>query len=663
MDSKYSHVFSPIEIRGVLFKNRIELAPPGCLGGADERGFATDRFVSTFRQFARAGVAIVSVGNCTIDINESSDEGGQLELKDPAAVMPLLKFTKMCECFGAQGSLELTHNGKDTPFETIGHAPYSCSSFVTVAEELRAKRLGREPIPTVEMTKEKIKQTVEKYAYAAWICKKAGMKMLMIHGAHGNLIAQFASPYFNKRRDEYGGCLENRARFAIEILDAIRARVGENFVIEYRISAEEFHPRQMHFDETLKFIGLIKDKVDILHVSAGIHDVWGEPHYMRYLFQPYTMDQMYNVHFAADVKKTYPDLLVNTVGSIKDIRMAEDIIASGKADFVSMHRALNADFEMLHKFTSGRENEHVPCLRCACVRMGDPPSFPCAVNPMYGMFEEYPEGTVTPAGTKKKVAVIGGGPAGIQAVKTLLERGHDVSIYEKSSEFGGNVKNGVSAPFKQDLRDYLAYLRSTLDNAPVRKFLNTEATPEMIDAENYDAVIVAIGAEPIFPNIPGIDKPHVRWAPDAENQSDITGDRIVIVGASSVGTEAAINLAMQDKQVTLIDMDPNCSLVTTGAEYDLLKMCDKYKVRRILGLKLLAIEDDKVITQDVGTGDGRKLSADTVLLAMGMRPRREDAMRFYHCCPEVNFRMVGDCSASGDVRDAVHTAFDAARYI
>lgn len=663
MASKYPHVFSPIEIRGVLFKNRIELAPPGCLGGADERGFATDRFVKSFRQFARSGVAIVSVGNCTIDITESSDEGGQLELKDPAAVMPLVNFTKMCQSFGAQGSLELTHNGKDTPFETTGHAPYSCSSFITVAEELRAKRLGREPIPTIEMTKEKIRETVEKYAKAAWICKKAGMRMLMIHGAHGNLIAQFASPYFNKRTDEYGGSLENRARFSIEILDAIRAAVGENFVIEYRISAEEFHPEQMHFDETLKFIGLIKDKVDILHVSAGLHDVWGEPHYMRYLFQPYTMDQMYNVHFAADVKRAYPDLLVNTVGSIKDIRMAEEIIASGKADFVSMHRALNADFEMLHKFAAGRENEHVPCLRCACVRMGDPPSFPCAVNPMYGMFEEYPEGRVTPAPVKKKVAVIGGGPAGIQAVKTLLERGHDVSIYEKSSDFGGNIKNGVAAPFKQDLRDYLAYLRGALDNAPVRRFLNTEATPEMIEAENYDAVIVAIGATPVVPNVPGVDKPHVHWAPDAENNNVSPGDRIVVVGASSVGTEAAIHLAMQGRQVTVIDMDPNCSLVTTGAEYDLLQMCREYNVRRLLGLRLLEIEDFKVIAEDVATGERHELDADTVLLAAGMKPRREEAMRFYHCCPEVDFRMVGDCYASGDVRDAVHSAFDAARYI
>jgi 2,4-dienoyl-CoA reductase-like NADH-dependent reductase (Old Yellow Enzyme family) len=192
-------------------------------------------------------VAICSVGNCTIDINESSDEDGQLQVSDPGCVQPLRYFAEMCESYGAHGSLELTHNGKDTSPDRVGHAAYSSSSYITLAEARRAKMMGREPVPTIEMSREKIKETVEKYARAANYCKQAGMKMCMVHGAHGNLIAQFASSYFNKRSDEYGGSLENRARFACEVLDAVRAAVGENFVIEYRISADEFHPEQCVF--------------------------------------------------------------------------------------------------------------------------------------------------------------------------------------------------------------------------------------------------------------------------------------------------------------------------------------------------------------------------------------------------------------------------------
>ena len=664
MSTKYPHVFAPITIRGVTFKNRIELAPPGALGTGDERGFVTDRFIRCFRMFAKGGIAIVSVGNCTIDITESSDEDGQLQLSDPACVNQLAKFSQMCESYGAHANLELCHCGKDNIPERVGgRAAYSSSSFITVAERKRAAQLGRDPIPTVEMSKEKIRETVEKFAFAAELCKKAGMKMLMLHGAHGNLFAQFASPFFNRRTDEYGGSTGNRARFAVEVLDAVRARVGENFVIEYRISAEEFHPTQgTHFDEALKFISYIKDKVDILHVSGGIHDVWGEPQYMQYMYQPYALDQMYNVHFAADVKKTYPDLIVNTVGSIKDIAQAEEIIASGKADFVAMHRALNADFEMVRKYAEGREYEHTPCLRCACFRMSTPPAFPCAVNPMYGMYEEYPEGVLPRAPVSKKVAVVGGGPAGIEAVKVLLERGHDVTIYEKNADFGGNVANGVAASFKQDLRDYLAYLRTFGSCAKVRRFLNTEATPEMLAAEKYDAVVMAIGADPVIPKVPGWDKPHVHWAPDVENGKYPCGQKVVVVGGSSVGTEAGIHLAMEGKEVVVIDMDKNCSLVNTGAEYILTKLMEEHHVRRELGWKLLEIRDDRVIVQNADSGELWEIEADTVLFAVGMKPRSQEAWKFLGCCPESNFFVIGDCQASGDVRDAVHGAFESLRY-
>lgn len=301
MPNRYPHVYDPFEIRGVLFKNRLQQAPPGCFFAGDERGFVTDLFVERFRQYARGGVAICTVGNCTIDVTESSDEPGQLQLSDPACVQPLRKFGEMCAAYGCQGSLELTHNGKDTAPENIGGAPWSASSFITAAERNRAKRLGREPMATREMSREHIRQTVAKYARAALFCKQAGMHMCMVHGAHGNLISQFVSPYFNKRTDEYGGSPENRARFACEILDAVRAAVGEDFVIEYRISADEIHPDQMHLADTLAFLPYIKDKIDILHVSAGLHDLYGEPYYMRHLLSNYTMEQQLNVKYAAAI--------------------------------------------------------------------------------------------------------------------------------------------------------------------------------------------------------------------------------------------------------------------------------------------------------------------------------------------------------------------------
>ncbi len=664
MACRYPHVFEPFEIRGVLYKNRLEQAPPGCFFSGDDRGFVTDDFVSYFRQYARGGVAVCHVGNCSIDITESSDEARQLQLSDPDCVMPLKKFAEMCQVYGAQGSMELTHNGKDTAPENIGHAPYSASSFITRAEENRARMLGRAPVATIEMSREKIRETVEKYARAARFCKDAGMQMCMIHGAHGNLIAQFASPFYNRRTDEYGGSLKNRARFACEVLEAVRGAVGEDFVIEYRLSADEFHPQQMRFPETLEFIRFIKDKTDILHVSAGLHDLYGEPRYLRYLMTNYTMPQQFNVRFSQAVKEAYPDLRVAVVGAIKDPGQAEEIISSGKADLVAMNRALHADYDMPRKYAEGREWEHMPCLRCSCFRLASPHTAKlCSVNPMWGRFREYPEGKLPPAPVKKKVAVIGGGPAGIEAVKWLLQRGHEVTLYEKEDRVGGHVRDAVAADFKTDLRDYLRYMEDFAANCSARVLLGREATPEALAAEGYDAVVAALGSAPILPPIPGSDKPHVHWAPDAENGRVPCGERVVVVGGSSVGTEASIHLADMGRRVTVVEMAEQVDLMRTGAASDLLEMSESRGVERLLGWQVLEILDLGVRIRSSRTGEERTLPADTVLMAVGMKPRRKEALAFAHLCPETSFFIIGDAMRSGEIRDAVFQAFEVTRTI
>ncbi len=487
MGSRYEHVFAPIRIRGVDFKNRLELAPPSP-NLADRQGRVTTEFVDFFRVFANGGAAVLHVGNSVVDIREASDEERQLDLGTDECLLPLTLFTEMCHGFGALASLEINHNGKDSHSDKTGRRAYSPTSFIPTMEKWRAPLYGREPLPTIEMDHAKIRETIDKYAAAAYRCKRAGFKMCMIHGGHGNLIAQFASPLYNKRTDEWGGSLQNRARFAIEVLDGVRAQCGEDFVIEYRISADEIHPDGLHLAETLRFIELIQDKVDILHVSAGLH---GEFEYMRNWWQNYLMDREYNVHYAASVKKAFPNKVVCTVGSIMNIARAEEIISSGKADMVAMCRPLLADPEMPRKYALGHEDDHRPCLRCQYCgfRLMVPARINCAVNPYLGNETEFPLGKVNKADVKRKVAVIGGGPAGIQALLTLCDRGHDVTLYEKSDHLGGSVVPGAALPFKQDVADYLAYLLRQADKAPARILLNTEATKEMLDVEGYEALV------------------------------------------------------------------------------------------------------------------------------------------------------------------------------
>ncbi len=225
------------------------------------------------------------------------------------------------------------------------------------------------------------------------------------------------------------------------------------------------------------------------------------------------------------------------------------------------------------------------------------------------------------------------------------------------------MRDAVGASFKKDLKDYLAYMEVFAKKCGARVLLNTEATPELLKAEKYDAIIAAIGAEPIMPKLPGSDKPNVHWAPDAENGVIECGENVVIIGGSSVGTEASVNLAMHGKKVTVIEMAKQVNLYRTGAAADLLKMSQDYNVVRLMGWKLLEIKDGSVLIENVDTGERQEVKADTVLMAVGMQPRVKEAMSFWHCCPETSFFRIGDCNESGDIRDAVWMAFEAARYI
>ena len=670
MKSNFSHVFQPIRIRGIDFKNRITLAPPSP-NLASEDGLVTHEMVNWFRMFARGGVSTIYAGNCSIDLTESRDEAIQLNMNQDRGILPMTWFVDMGKQYGCHASFELNHSGENTRFENIGHAPYSASSYITENEERAALRNHRDPIPSIEMTKEKIKETVEKFGMAAERMKRAGMDIVMVHGGHGNLISQFTSPLHNRRTDEYGGDTKARARFAIEVCDSIRRHCGEDFVIEYRISADEIAPEGMHFDETLELIGYLKDHIDILHVSAGLRTDFNMK-YLSYWFQNYLMDHCFNVHYARDIKKRYPDLLVNTVGSIMSLDYAEEIIANGWADFVAMCRPLMADPDMPRKYAENRSEDRRPCLRCnTCTKhLFVPKPIWCAVNPISGMANELPDGVVPKAPVKKRVAIAGGGPGGIQAMQTLLDRGHDVTLYEKTDHLGGNVIGAAAPPFKVDIQDYLKWMVHTAkqcEERGARILMNTPCTKEILDKENYDAVVIAVGGDPIVPeNIPGIHKPHVVWAPDAELGNAPVGEEIVVIGAGQVGLEAAVDYAGQGKKITVIEMIDDPAKLMDSFKQPLMKKKeeDGLQIDILYGTALQEVKDDCIVAKDVKSGELKEIKADTVLLAMGIRPNFELVDELRHSCAETSVAIVGDCNnKAGSISEAVNQAFQACLHI
>ena len=389
---------------------------------------------------------------------------------------------------------------------------------------------------------------------------------------------------------------------------------------------------------------------------------------MRNWWQNYLMDREYNVHYAADIKKAFPNAVVCTVGSIMDIARAEEIIAAGKADMVAMCRPLLADPEMPRKYALGREEDHRPCLRCQyCgLRLMVPAVINCAVNPFLGNETEFPEGRVNKADVKKKVAVIGGGPAGIQALLTLCERGHDVTLYEKSDHLGGNVVPEPRCRSSRTCADYLDYLLRQANKAPARILLNTEATKEMLDAEGYEALIIAVGSEPIVPRLPGIDKPHVHWAPEADTGRVIPGDKTVIVGAAAVGIECAIGLKRAGKDVTVVEMAPdlaNLRASAGGAAMELMALVEELGIPMHLNCRLEEVTDSRVVCRDTRTSERIEFPADTVLLAVGMAARLEVADSLRRSAPETEVFVVGDAAEVGSIATAVRSAFKAAAYI
>jgi NADPH-dependent 2,4-dienoyl-CoA reductase/sulfur reductase-like enzyme len=333
-----------------------------------------------------------------------------------------------------------------------------------------------------------------------------------------------------------------------------------------------------------------------------------------------------------------------------------------------MCRPILADPEMPRKYALGREEDHRPCIRCQyCgARLMIPAVINCAVNPLLGNETEFPEGKVKKADVKKRVAVIGGGPAGIQALLTLCERGHDATLYEMSDHLGGNVVPGSALPFKQDVKDYLNYLVCQANKAPARILLNTEATKELLDAESYDALIIAVGSSPIVPPLPGINKPHVHWAPEADSGKVEVGKKTVIVGAGSVGIECAIGLKRAGKDVTVIEMAPDMSNLRVsagGASTELMALVQQLDIPIHLNCRLEEVNDNTVVCRDTKSPAKMEFPADTVLLAVGMSARHDVAGSLRRCAPETEVFVVGDAIEAGNIALAVMSAFKAAAYI
>lgn len=643
---KYPHIFSPIRIGNIRLKNRI-IAAPTSPSMITTEGHFTPEMIAYLEEKALGGASVVTYGESIVHSTTGKSHNKQLQLDSFGVKQGMAQAARAIHNAGAYANIQLSHGGKYGGLTSVG-GDHGCSD-VAYGPSCETTPAGE----VQEMPKELILEIIESYRAGARLCKDCGFDMVQVHAAHGWLFSQFLSPVMNQRTDEFGGSLENRARFLLMVLDAVRDGVGPRFPIEIRLSGDDLTDSGLGLEDCIEVAKMVDDKVDLFNISCGNHE---DPDMFCRTHPSAFFPRGVNVYLAAEIKK-HVKTPVACVGSLKDPEQIEEIIATGQADIVEIGRALLADPYLPKKALEGNAEDITPCLRCyECFgETSRSETVKCAVNPTMGqqLSEKYcrkaPE-------RRKKVLVAGGGPAGMEAAITAAKRGHDVTLVEKAGKLGGNLHPAGAADFKKDIADFCRILIKRVEEAGVKVVLNTEVTEAYIREFAPDALFVAIGSNELVPPIKGMDLPNVIMAIDAELHPEKLGKRVAIMGGGLVGSEAAISFSHEGKECSIIEMKGKVaeevnSFYRGGLMVEVEKSATIYlntTVKEILPTGVLCQRD----------GEEFIVEADSVVCALGFRAPYEKVDSF--CNQADEYYIIGDCKNVGQIYQAVNSAYYAA---
>lgn len=645
MNTRFKKLFEPGQIGSLTLKNRLVMgAMYSTLASKD--GEATDRLRSYLAERARGGAAMIMVeGTCP----HPSGRGlfwNQLCADDDRLIPGLATLAETIHSQGAKAGLQLMHGGRGSlaPPKDMNVQTIAPSAIAANMPSLRDK-------PPRELSVREIEDLVEAFGNAAQRAKKAGFDAVEICGGTGYLVSTFLSPYSNKRTDQYGGSLENRARFLLEIITSIKEKTGKDFPLSIRMCADE-RLEQGNTPEELLSIGRMAEKAgtDCLGLMIGWHES---------VVPSITMDIPVGhwLYLAREWKKTIQVPLMMAY-QLHTPEAGEAALAEGALDFVCMSRPFLADPELPMKAQEGRVEDIRPCIACCeCLDRFRPPKYEhisCTMNAAMGKEKEY---EIVRTSNPKKVMIIGGGPAGLEAARVATLMGHRVALYEKADRLGGQSLLAAVPPNRQNMGKVIQYLSGQIEKLGVQIRMGQEVSPSLIKEENPDAVVVATGATPIGPEILGRKNDRAVTAHDILAGKAVAGKRVVVVGGGLVGVETADYLATNGHTVTIVEQLRRIAMDATGFDrVSYLHRLAEQRVKVLTNTRAERISDQGLLIAQEGVE--QMLEADTIVIAVGSRSNRTLLDELGGVIPQIY--AAGDCVKPRRLLEAIHDGYAAA---
>ncbi|KUK44494.1 MAG: FAD-dependent oxidoreductase [Methanothrix sp.] len=637
----YEKLFSEGRIGRVEIKNRVVMTPMGTVIAAPGGG-VNDDIIAYYEARAKGGVGLIESELCRVLDGAGAAEPCQLAARDFADLAGLARLVDTVHKYGTKMFIQLHHPGGQGSSAIGGEPIVAASAVKTSLETPRALEVGE------------ITEIESAFVNGAMLTKMAGADGVLLHGAHGYLINSFLSPYLNKRIDDYGGNPENRMRFLLEIIKGIREQCGEDFPLGVRLSVEEFLGKEGNgLEESCRICERLEEAgVDFIDVSCG--GIPGSSDVCATI-EPGTYEQCWKSYMAAEVKK-HVNIPVIAVCNIKEPDVAEQILEDGCCDFVGVARGHLADPEWCNKARAGKAETIRKCIGCLCCfqEIVNFRHVKCAVNPKLGREREFQNPKYN--GEGRTVVVIGGGPAGIEAALLLDRRGFDVVLFDRPERLGGTLNVADKGVGKEKITRLVDGMIAQVEASDIELRMGEEATVEKVKALSPCGVFIACGAMPMKPPIPGIDGKNVVTAEDVLMGRAEPKGNCIILGSGMTGLETAEVVLKAGHRTTIVDMLPEIGQgISFVVIFDIKRRLAKYGPTYMLGHEVLEITKDGVALGRMDDGEKVFVNAETIILALGVRPRKDVVEAFKAAFREAH--ILGDANRGGRVLEATQDAY------